>query len=154
MIQRIQTIYLALAAICLILTAVFGFSDYQWGENGVVFAINGVSPNPKEINTWFPYYIVLPIIAAICVVTIFQFKNRKRQMQICRLLYLLILAVIVFLFLDVTGLTSQLVDEGTEVVVGYGIGMFLPVAALPFVFLASRAIKRDEKLIKSVDRLR
>lgn len=158
MIQRIQTLYLALAAICLALTAVVGFSDYSWvtggTEHGVVFAINGVTTNPNEVNTFFPYYILIPIIAAVCVVTIFQFKNRKRQMQMCRLLYLLLLTVIVFLFIDVTGLPEKLATEGTDITTGYGIGMFLPVAALPFVFLASRSIKRDEQLIKSVDRLR
>ena len=36
----------------------------------------------------------------------------------------------------------------------YNIGTFLPVAALPFVFLANRGIKKDEELVKSLDRLR
>jgi len=40
------------------------------------------------------------------------------------------------------------------VTMGYGIGYFGPIAALPFVFLANRGIKKDENLIKSLDRLR
>jgi hypothetical protein len=38
--------------------------------------------------------------------------------------------------------------------IDYGLGMYLPVIALAFTFLANRGIKKDEDLVKSVDRLR
>lgn len=35
-----------------------------------------------------------------------------------------------------------------------GIGMFLPIVSIVFLVLANKAIKKDEDLVKSVDRLR
>jgi hypothetical protein len=35
-----------------------------------------------------------------------------------------------------------------------GIGVFIPIAVIVFLVLANKAILRDEKLVKSVDRLR
>jgi len=61
MIQRIQSIYLLLASIALFLTVAFGFSIYSWAENEVVFSLFGLSKNPLEIYTWFPYNIVVAI---------------------------------------------------------------------------------------------
>jgi hypothetical protein len=35
-----------------------------------------------------------------------------------------------------------------------GIGMLLPIISIVFIALANKAIKKDEDLVKSVDRLR
>ena len=37
---------------------------------------------------------------------------------------------------------------------GYGLGLFLPGAAMICNILANRYIRRDERLVKSVDRIR
>lgn len=156
MIQRIQTIYLALAAICLLLTAAFDFAAYAWeGQTEmIIFGIRGLSENAADVNAWFPYFIAIPLAAGLSVFSILQFKNRKRQLLLGKVSYLILLLIIVMLFIDVYGFQEKLGGEGVEVFMGFDIGIFLPVAALPFVFLANRAIKKDEKLIRSVDRLR
>jgi hypothetical protein len=44
--------------------------------------------------------------------------------------------------------------SGEAMVSEKGIGMFLPIVAIVFLVLANKAIKKDEDLVKSVDRLR
>jgi hypothetical protein len=80
-----------------------------------------------------------------------MFKNRKLQLILGRLSYLLILGYFVLLYWWTDQIAGILVP-GSEA--AYGAGIYFPVAALAFVFLANRAIKKDEDLVKSLDRLR
>jgi hypothetical protein len=104
--------------------------------------------------SWFPYSIVIPIIASISVISIFQFKKRTNQLFIGRVMYLLLLLILGFIFYDTSNIFAVLKVGGQSVIIQYGIGLFLTVASLPFVFLANRAIKKDEKLVREADRLR
>ena len=45
-------------------------------------------------------------------------------------------------------------DNQIDLSISYSYGMYLLVASLPILFLANRSIKKDEDLIKSIDRLR
>jgi cytochrome bd-type quinol oxidase subunit 2 len=86
--------------------------------------------------------------AILAFVTIFIFKNRKLQFVLNRLniiLNFILLGVLVYLSLNLSGETA--VSEK-------GIGMFLPIISIVFLVLANKAIKKDEDLVKSVDRLR
>ncbi|MGK0436639.1 MAG: hypothetical protein ACJAX0_000876 [Flavobacteriales bacterium] len=56
------------------------------------------------------------------------------------------------MFFDFNNIASDLPIEKTEI--NYGIGLFLPIVALICLLMANRAIKSDEKLIKSMDRIR
>ena len=135
MIQRIQSLYLAIAAIIVgVLPFVFGL----WGttENAVVFAID------KQ------YLLAGFIISAVMsLASIFMFKNRKSQFVINRLniiLNFILLAVFVY---------SSLTTSGEMQVSEKGVGI-LPIISIVFLVLANKAIKKDEDLVKSVDRLR
>jgi len=135
MIQRIQSLYLAIAAIIVgVLPFVFGL----WGttENTVVFAID------KQ------YLLAGFIISAVMsLASIFMFKNRKSQFVINRLniiLNFILLAVFVY---------SSLTTSGEMQVSEKGVGI-LPIISIVFLVLANKAIKKDEDLVKSVDRLR
>ena len=82
------------------------------------------------------------------VISILNFKKRQHQFVLNRLniiLNFVLLGVFVYRTLKVSGET--LVSEK-------GIGMLLPVISIVFLVLANKAIKRDEDLVKSVDRLR
>jgi ABC-type polysaccharide transport system permease subunit len=61
------------------------------------------------------------------------------------ILNLILLGLFVYRSLNISG--EQLVSEK-------GIGMFLPIVAIVLLVLANKAIKKDEDLVKSVDRLR
>jgi ABC-type polysaccharide transport system permease subunit len=84
----------------------------------------------------------------LVVWSIFSFKVRKRQFVLNRLAIIVnfvLLGVFVYRTLTVSGET--LVSEK-------GIGVLLPVLSIVLLVMANKAIKRDEDLVKSVDRLR
>ncbi len=152
MIQRIQTVYLTLLVICLGLTFGFPFATYPINDTVVELNAFGVSENTLKVSTWFPYYVTLGLSIGLGIMTIAQFKNRKRQLQLGKVNYLIIIITLIFISIDSDATTKKLGLMPSAI--SYGIGMFLPVAALAFQFLANRGIKADEKLIKSMDRLR
>ena len=94
------------------------------------------------------YSSLFSLSTTLSVLSIVSFKKRKQQFVFNRLnmlLNLILLGLFVYRSLMVSGETS--VSEK-------GIGMFLPIVAIVFLVLANKAIKKDENLVKSVDRLR
>ena len=136
MIQRIQTVYMLLSAL---LTGVLPFWAYLWtdGAGEAVYA-------RQELLVSAALYAS----ALLAVISILSFKNRKQQFVLNRfniLLNLFLLGFFVYRALNLSGGTS--VSEK-------GIGMLIPVFSIVLLVLANKAIKRDEDLVKSVDRLR
>ena len=136
MIQRIQSIYLLLA---LIVTGALPFVFHLWKlETGETFYFMA--------NTI--YTILFGLSTSLSLLSILSFKKRQNQFVMNRLniiLNLILLGLFVYRTLNVSGET---------VVSEKGIGMFLPIVAIFLLVLANRAIKKDEDLVKSVDRLR
>ena len=88
------------------------------------------------------------ISTLILVSTIFLFKNRQLQFKLGRI------AILINLFLLGLLIYLSLTLSGEATVSKKGIGMFIPVFIILLTVLANRAIRRDENLVKSVDRLR
>lgn len=136
MIQRIQTVYLIVSA--LVMGALFVWFPIILGEDGSVII--------ERSEPLIFGLIFLSIIFAI--ISILNFKKRQSQFVINRLniiLNFVLLGVFVYRSLTLSGET--LVSEK-------GIGVFIPIISIVFLVLANKAIKRDEDLVKSVDRLR
>ncbi|UZO79242.1 DUF4293 domain-containing protein [Aquimarina sp. ERC-38] len=136
MLQRIQTIYLLLAA------AVSGAI--------CIFVPYGIDANKVEIYAYEkPLVFGLFIASALLsLITVFLYKNRKLQFVLGRvniLLNLILLGVFVYWSLTISGET--MVSEK-------GIGMVIPIVSIVLLVMANKAIKKDEDLVKSVDRLR
>ena len=74
-------------------------------------------------------------------------------MRFVRGTYLLMLGVIAFLFITDNSMRAYLERSG-EVVSSYGPSFFFPMVVLVLAFLAERGIRKDEELVRSVDRLR
>ncbi|WP_228850822.1 DUF4293 domain-containing protein [Aegicerativicinus sediminis] len=136
MLQRIQTIYLLLAAICSGVL-IFVFKLFNNVEGVEVYAQDNI------------YYLALFMAsAALSLISVFSYRNRKSQFVMGRLniiLNFILLGLFVYQSLRLSGETG--VSEK-------GIGMFIPVVSIVLLVLANKAIKRDEDLVKSVDRLR
>ncbi|MGJ5642036.1 DUF4293 domain-containing protein [Formosa sp. S-31] len=136
MIQRIQTIYLILAAL-VSCGLIYVFNLWKNAEDALVFAADNI------------LYLALFLGSGLLsLVTIFLFKNRQTQFVLCRLniiLNFILLGFFVYQSLNLSGETQ--VSEK-------GIGMFLPIISIVLLVLANKAIKKDEDLVKSVDRLR
>lgn len=137
MIQRIQTIYLILT---FVITGVLPFLFPLWILNDgkdYFFMQNQI------------YVILLGLSTTLTVLSIVSYKKRQNQFVIGRLniiLNLILLGLFVYRSLNVSGETVLVSEKG--------IGMFLPIVAIVLLVLANKAIKKDEDLVKSVDRLR
>ena len=145
MIQRIQSVYLALAGICL--SALF-FVPNEFVSVAST-AVQGVPPT-NFYSTWAgPIMLGLAMIATLGA--IFLFANRLQQAKIVQLALL-----DTFLFMVIAGLLTYVdFQKNTNApMVYYGWAIGLPVAALVFQLLAMRAIKSDENLVNSAERLR
>ena len=137
MIQRIQSLYMLLvAAIAGGLT--FVFSLYTLENGAEVFA--------KDDLVHLGLFMAS---AALALITIFLFKNRKLQFVLNRfniLFHLILLGLFVYRILIISGEVNEISEKG--------IGVVLPLISIVLLVLANRAIKKDEDLVKSVDRLR
>ncbi|MBJ2174996.1 DUF4293 domain-containing protein [Aureibaculum sp. A20] len=144
MIQRIQSLYLLLAAICsVVLIQMF----YLWsnGSGASFYALDLF----KESEFTLKVIPVLFVISGVMsVVSVFMFKQRKNQFVINRfniLVNFILLGILIYHLLTLSG-ESQVSEKG--------IGAFLPIVVVVLLAIANRAIKKDEDLVKSVDRLR
>ena len=151
MLQRIQTVYLLLALICVALIYAFPFAKITV-TNDYIFSTAETLVDGKNVSP-LPFSLLTAVLIGITLASVLLFKNRPLQLRIGRLNYLLHLGYLVAVYFSVDSIQSK-IPNGSVAVVAYGIGFYLPVAAIAFIFLANRSIKKDEELIKSIDRLR
>lgn len=137
MIQRIQTLYLVLVAVVIgVFPFVFPLWQDESGEHKIFFM--------QETTTM----LLFTLSFTLAVISVFGYKKRQNQFVLNRLniiLNLILLGLFVYRSLTLSG-----EDTTSE----KGIGIFLPIVAVVLLVLANRAIKKDEELVKSVDRLR
>ncbi len=137
MIQRIQTLYLVLAFVA---TGILPFFIPLWTmSDGKEFYFM-----QNQL-----YVIVLGLSTTLSLLSIISYNKRQNQFVIGRLniiLNLILLGLFVYRSLNVSGETLAVSEKG--------IGMFLPIVAIVLLVFANKAIKKDEDLVKSVDRLR
>ncbi len=136
MLQRIQTVYLLLAVI-FSSGLIFVFHLWVTNDNVKLYALDDL--------LFFGLFLGSAVLSLI---SIFLFKRRKSQFILGRLnivLNFILLGLFVYQSLSLSGETK--VSEK-------GIGMLLPIFSIVFLALANKAIKKDEDLVKSVDRLR
>lgn len=154
MIQRVQSIYIILSILVVFISSLFPFGTYEIEGQIVSFGAFGwnsennlfISSNPEFFSN-YPYFIGYLLTISLSIFTLLKYKNRKSQLSLGKANYFVLLITITYMFLSVK---NDIVSEDPT----YGIGLYLLVSAIPFVFLANRGIKNDEKLIKSLDRLR
>ncbi len=147
MIQRIQSLYLLLAAGAAVGTWFLDIFKVTLSDDQV----------PKYFNAQsnFMVFVVYMLIVALSVFCIFLFKNRKLQFRLTVLDIFLALAAIALQYFKVQDFVNAFQQAGKTIASStYLPGAFLPVLILIFLIMAARGIYKDEKLIKSLDRLR
>ncbi len=140
MIQRQQTLWLLLATLAGILSFMFPF------VTGTELVEKTTMQKPAEIDAGSKFFILLLTIASIAIstISIFLFKNRKQQQWLC-LLGVLIAGLLIFLYI---------LEMNKLIKPTLALFCILPFAMLVGYFLAFRNIRKDEKLVKSLDKLR
>lgn len=158
MIQRIQTVYLTLAFVAIALLFAFPLAQFFSETGAYVFSVNGLKNMvPGDANAFNPI-IFLPLIivvvglAFLLLFTIFQYKNRSFQVKLTSIGVLAAIALIMGIFF----LYIPMIEKKINIIPDYrkAFGIYLPLVALVFLVMANRAIKRDDKLVRSADRLR
>jgi magnesium-transporting ATPase (P-type) len=141
MIQRIQSIWLLLAAIC-------AFVTYPL----VLYVGKLADGSERQFLLGDHFVLMLSIIAlgVLSLVCIFLFKDRKLQF---RLTVLDIVLTIGYVFLQYVMIEQFKKDLAIQTG-SYKVAALLPFLMIIFLIFAARAIYKDEKLVKSLDRLR
>lgn len=146
MIQRIQSLYYLLAGM-----AQLGLFALPMATALPPAGTPGVFADGQyNLNDQIGLLVTAGITAGLALIAIFLFKSRSLQIrlgQTALLLGLLFLgAGLYFLFSGSTQIGGAAIQPG--------IGAVLPIIFLVFTFLGNKAVKKDEALVKSMDRLR
>ena len=141
MIQRIQSIWLLLAAA----SAFFAYT--------LPLYVGKLADNTERTFLMGEKLLLVVLLIGtglLALLTIFLFKNRKLQFKLCILGVFLSVGMIALEYFFVEAFKKEnLIVSGT-----YQLGALLPILMVILFIFASRSIYRDEKLVKSVDRLR
>ncbi|MFP4059284.1 MAG: DUF4293 domain-containing protein [Bacteroidales bacterium] len=155
MLQRVQTLYLVIALICMLMLVFFPIAEFIT-TGGHVYELRFFNLVPVENynesfqpGTW-PFTTLISIIIIILVADIFFFRNRMLQMR-------LTIFNIVLMF-GLTGMIYyyvwQIVDMVNAIQYTFHVTCILPVVSAVLLILAFRGIRADELLIKSLNRIR
>lgn len=160
MIQRVQTLYYAITMILLAIL-LSGIELFRFvGEKTIyVFSVYGIQTGKVgekngslEAASSIPFFITIISFILFIFITLMGYKNLNRQFRLARgiffIYFILLIAVIVFAVIG----GGTLTDEPTKRELGFGFLLF--VLGFPFSFLAQLGIKRDKKLLDSLNRLR
>lgn len=157
MIQRIQTIFLLLVVVCMGIT----IGSTLWIQTSPTattwelsaFMLDQTSPSGDLEASTPKWYIgaLAAFVGLMALISIFQYKNRARQMMLNMINSLLMVGLVVLVFLTTNGVNTQIQssDSGT-----YQVGFWVILAAMVLNMLANRFIRKDEALVRSVDRIR
>lgn len=156
MIQRIQSVFLLLAAVSAVLLFFFPLASYFGDFHSVevfVYYVKDFVPSGEPL--FGPYFLLpLTIIAALLVImpfsTIFLYKKMRQQIKVIQFTVILDLLFVGLVFLFFTDAFAKATQSSAE----YQFGVFLPLIHIVLTLLALRAINKDIKLIRSADRLR
>lgn len=149
MIQRIQTVFLALAGLS-------GFSlflqpmDFARVQDATGLDTSLFSDGVFDIQDHTALLVLAVLLGVIPLITIFLFKNRALQLKLDKVaiaLGVLLLAVAAFFFYQ----EGHLLKAAEPMV---SLGAASPILSVIFLFLANRFIKKDDRLVRSADRLR
>ncbi|MBZ0207220.1 MAG: DUF4293 domain-containing protein [Flavobacteriales bacterium] len=157
MLQRKQTLFLLLAALCGVLTFFFPVDTFVRGDQTFFFRTTGfftADGTPvTDATAKVPFAALIGVLSALLLGVIFLYKNRVRQLRITRMVNLLVMAILVFLFITDNSMRAYL-EQGGKVENSFGFSAILPLLMVVFTLLAERGIRKDEALVKGMDRLR
>jgi hypothetical protein len=152
MIQRVQSVWLFLAALTLFLLLILPVVTTATSAGETWLQVGGIYEKVKNVTQKTVSYSALfgaTILAGItCLAAIFLFNNRSLQKRIILLAIFLIVLLVAALVNYALNIPSGIVGAT------FNIGAYLPVLSVIFCALAFRGIRKDEQLIRSADRLR
>jgi hypothetical protein len=164
MIQRIQTLFLGLATIALIVMAfypVINITEFTTLQTNILetdyygLTITGFSdPSPDskpQMNsfTFIPLAIVVVMMLVLIIYAVTKYKQRIHQLKLVKISIFLNIILVVCIFLNYPKLFST-----AQTRMDIGPGAYFLLISLVLLVIANRYILKDEKLVRSADRLR
>lgn len=157
MLQRIQTIFLALVVIIGILASFMPVLSFTSAES--VYIMNlyktvSVTETADMLSRNMGVGVLQGVVQLLALVIIFLFKNRSLQMKLAKLNILLIALEIAAIVMYIDTVKSAIGETVNDIEIGIKFGAIIPVISLILTYLAIHFIKKDDKLVRSADRLR
>lgn len=155
MFQRVQSIYLFLVLVFALLYALFPMAQLESETATYTVRVTQFGSLFPQSPLSMGFLGVMAIVMWLAVIGItvymtFQYKTRLFQVKLGKMNMLLHAALILISFFFIDNLRGQL-DNATMT---YGAGILFPVFSLIFILMAIKAIRRDENLVRSADRIR
>ena len=150
MIQRIQSLYLFLSGILMLITLFFPLFTFQ--AEGVVYEMDAfriTAPVGAETSSTGGLFVVGIVSVLITLLTIFFYKKRGLQIKLTIFNTVLMLGFIAYAVFLAFDFDAQLNAQWRP-----GFVMAFPVISVILNWLAIKRIKADEALVKSLDRIR
>jgi len=151
MIQRIQTIHLLIGAVLLSLIYLFPLASFN-STTGHWLLYSATMKNIDGVSGLipvFPIALVNGLAVLVSIFAIFSFKNRLFQIKLCKLNYFILLVLLAIITIYMMRISTML-----NAPIAFKFVLVFPVVSLILNYLAHQAVKRDEKLVKSADRIR
>ena len=147
-IQRIQSVYLLIAVILMVVFAFFPALTFELGGRQFVYgALEAGKVGVTHIDPLMLMLVVL--ISLLALIDIFLFKNLQRQMTVCFVDIIIGLAMLVAI-----GVQAFYVNGKDGVTLTWQWYLLLPILSIVFLMLAHKAMSRDKKMLRDSDRLR
>lgn len=157
MIQRIQTLYLMIVTLLMVVTLIFplvfiGVDGHQVTLSA--FTISDAEGVLSYASSWLG--AVLVVATLLPFVTIFLYKNRQLQIRLCGVECVLLLGAVLLVGAFTYSVCNNIFNDFdiTWANIAIRFPVILPLVALVLTPLAMRAILRDELLVRSLDRIR
>ena len=147
-IQRIQSIYLLIAVILMVVFAFFPALSFELADKTVLYgALESGRAGSMHINPLLITLIIL--IAVLAFIDIFLFKNLQRQMTVCFVDIIIGLAMLIAICVQAFVVGNR---EGWTV--SWQWYVLLPVLSIIFLMMAHKSMSNDKKKLRDADRLR
>ena len=139
MLQRLQSLWLLLAAIFSFLTFKLPFYSGSKTIKGIV------QPDVRLDAASQIFTLVLTgLVILFCFIALFMYKSRRKQLTLTIINIIFSIVLLVFYFSEIGKFQTGIIS----------LSCLFALAIPIFLFMAARGIWKDEKLVKSLDRLR
>jgi hypothetical protein len=150
MLQRIQSVFLLLAAAAMLIASVTPLAIFLYNTDKVLFEAMGMYLNGQLNDSTWGLFVIGAASSILALFTVFLYKNRMLQIRLSIFNIVLMVGFYLYFGFIVYRLTSVEALLFQKV----GVGIIMPAIAIILTILAIRKIGADEALVRSLNRLR
>lgn len=150
MLQRIQSVYLILAAAAMLISVTLPLASFYFNTEEVLFEAMGIYLNGELTDSTWGLFVIGLMSSISALITIFLYKNRILQIRLS--IFNIVLMIGFYLYFGFIMYKVYPVENLEFSKVGFG--AIMPIVSIILTILAIRKIGADEALIRSLNRLR